>query len=172
MRRNVRRVMKSRGNLLARQTILGGKLIRRRSRRKPGKDSCDIDTSSRNTGLAEADFRVHRNARKDLHVRTSFGPPYHSCRFVSFGSLSRSTGPKNEARREALASRRAISHISVCDEASLPIFLVELFDLVHSRLQVRVLNRAVEIDRIAICLLELVQMQRAIVNCFHHATAA
>src|ERR1700693_1224153 len=39
-------------------------------------------------------------------------------------------------------------------------------------LQIRVLDRAVQIDRIAIGLLELIQMQRAIVHCLDNSLAA
>ncbi len=41
----------------------------------------------------------------------------------------------------------------------LPLFLVEFLDLMIARLQVRVLNGAVQIYRIPICMLELVEIQ-------------
>src|SRR5258708_4998633 len=68
----------------------------------------------------------------------------------------RRRSPK-ETRREVLAPRRA--NRQIFSRAGLPLLLVEVFDLVHSGLQVCILNRAVEIDRIAISFLELVQMQ-------------
>ena len=80
--------------------------------------------------------------------------------------------PTKKTRREGFNSTARESSTFRQGPARLPSFFVELLDLMHASLQVCVLNRAVEIDRIAISLFELVQMQRTIVHRLDYASPA
>jgi len=76
---------------------------------------------------------------------------------LPWAGVTPAPGVKNAPRNVCSAARLSSNYSRT--KFSLPLFFVELFDLVVARLQVCILDGAVEIDRIAIGFLELVHMQ-------------
>src|SRR5277367_61938 len=82
-----------------------------------------------------------------------------------------STSDKKERAADHLSRGALIVGLLLKSSCDLPLFLVELLDLMVARLQVSVLHCAVEVDRIAIRFLELVHVERAVVHGFNHLLA-
>jgi hypothetical protein len=63
-------VLESRGDLLTRQLILRREIFGRGSRSERTEHCRNVDAGSRDARLSESDFRVHRDAGINFHVKS------------------------------------------------------------------------------------------------------